>query len=943
MMPAGATNAPINYVGLNVGSSQWNMPIPIGWGRWRASTNAFAFYDFTAKPANGKGKGLGGKDQQQTYFANCILGLCEGPLNATAGITNIWASGSTTTVTTLADLGMVPFLGTETQAPWSLIVTKHPTLARAYAYTAYLGAPGLALGESATIPDNAFELQRYDMFVAAGSFVLINATGGWINPNTHEQSPSADCLMSDIVTDFLTNVQYGMGFTAADLGPIAQYATYLQAQGLFYSPWLVEQEKATEIIDRWAQLSNSWIYWSGTQLQFVPLGDSVVTGNGVTYTPVQDVADVVAFEDLIYDAASNGDDDSPIKVTRKDPADAHNRTCLNFCDRTLGYIDNPVQWKDDGSIRFGLRDDSTTEANEIKLPAVAATVVQLLGKRNAYLLNDYSFKVHARRGILWLPGSILELNEPNLGLVNFPVRVKTIDRDEKRELSVVCEWFPGNVGTYYPPLVTQQTAPATTPVTNIAPGNVNTPAIVEPNSAYTGGVPKIIIAASGGANAGTIAVFLSFDGLEYGQVGTITSPAKQGVLTAALAAYGGANPDTTHTLAVDCTESQTVPAPVTNADAAALRTLSLVAAQPTVSGGVSVIPTNGELLAFGAVAATGTYAANLTYLERAAYGATAGAHSIGDQFTLIDVSGADGSSIAYELPPQYIGQTIYLKFCAQNVFGQAQQDISTVVEYQYTTTGAGFGSGAGGVPAEPTGLAVGTPAAGMIPLAWNPNPATDNVTTYTLLRAPGAGASFSAAAAIWTGDATGYTDATVAAATSYTYFLVANNAAGSSVHTAGVNATTTAAARGGYSTSVTGAVAAPTSTSTYTMMGLGGSVTPNMTGVVQITLSGLLEDTGSGATTAAGTGIEFFVRYGTGTAPTNGAAAAGTNASIAFIWQLPGAAAATADVYQPFSCTGIITGLTPGTPYWIDVAARALGVANAIAIASSDICAVELH
>lgn len=792
----GQTNAPINYTGLNVGSSQWNLPVTIGWGRWRQSTNAIAVYDFTAFPADGKGKGLGGKDTQYTYSANVILGLCEGPLNASAGITNIWANGSTTTVSTLADLNMIPFLGTLSQAPWSLVVTKHPALARGYSLTAGLNAPGLKLGESATIPDNAFEVQRYDAFVAAGSFVLINATGGWINPNTHAASPSADVLITDCIKDLLTSTQYGLNFSSGDVGDATQLATYNRAQGIFFTPVLDTQQKCLDVLDRWAQLSNSFIYWSGTQINFVPLGDSVVTGNGVTYTPAQDVVADVPFSALIFDASSKDGQSSPIKVTRKNPADLHNRTGLNFRDRTLGYIDNPVQYKVDPTIRVsGLRDDSTVDGSDIKDPGVAAIIVQLLGKRNAFLENEYAFKVPNRVGILWLPGSIVTLNEPNIGLSHFPVRVLTIDCDEKRELGVTAEWFPGNVGTYYPPLVAVPTAPATTPVTNIAPGNVNTPAIIEPNSALTGDVPKILIAVSGGVNFGSCAVLLSFDNVEYGQVGVITSPAKQGVLTAALAAYGGANPDTTDTLSVDCTESLTIPnTAITNADATALRTLSLVVAQPTLSGGNLVVPTNGELLAFGDVTATATYAANLTYLERGAYGTSPGAHSIGDQFTVLDVSGFDGTTLAYPLPAQYIGKTIYIKLAAINPFGQSQQDPSTLTAFQYTPTGAGFGAGAAGVPLAPTGFTlVGSASPTSAVWAWNANAATDNVTSYQLWRASGTGASFGSAAMVWSGQTLGFTDTMLSPSTGYTDFLVAVSAVGSSTPTAGHNVTTTSA------------------------------------------------------------------------------------------------------------------------------------------------------
>ena len=788
--PQGPTNAPINYTGLNVGSAQWNAPVPIFWGMRRCSFNAIDFVNFTAKPVSGKGKGGGGKsDQQQTYSATVLLAMCEGVVDS---IQNIWTNGSTTTTTTLAAFNATFFNGAVDQAPWSYMTTKYPGRALAYSQTAYVGAIDLGLGESATIPDIAMECVRANGF----AYTYAQETGGWINPSSHAQAPALDCLMSDIAPDLLTSTQYGFDFTDDDFGPLTQFAAYQRAQGIFFSPLLVSQEKCTDILDRWAQLSNSWIYWSGTRLQFLPLGDSVVTGNGVTYTPIQDVAYNLTPDDFLM---PDGKDGGVVKPTRIDPADAQNRTALNFTDRTLGYIDNVVQFRDDGLVdQYGERDNSTIQADEICDPGVAATVVQLLGRRNAYIRNSYAFNTSYRR-ILCLPGTILTLTDPTIPLNNVRVRVKTVARNGKNKdgkgvLAFVCEEFPGTVGTYYPPASAPTITPPNTPVINIAPGNVNTPAVIEPDSAFTGGVPKIIIAASGGENWGGCTVSISFDGDEYSQIGTINGAAKQGVLTAALAAYAGANPDTTDTLSVNCAESLTLPTPVTEADATALRTLSLVAAQPTLSGDVYILPTNGELLAFGAVAATGTYAANLSYLERGAYGSSAGAHGIGDQFTLIDVSGTDGTSVAYELPAQYIGQILYLKLASFNVFGQAQQDLSSVAEYQYTPTGAGYGVGTAGAPLMPTGFGVvGSPGPNGAAFAWNANTPTDNVTSYTLWRAPGLGAAFSAATPVWSGQTLGDADASAANSTAYTYFLTANNVVGASPNTAGVNVTTSAA------------------------------------------------------------------------------------------------------------------------------------------------------
>ncbi len=853
------TNAPISYSGLNVGSSQMDMPVPIFWGTRRLSTNAIWFGDFTKKPANAKGKGGGAKSQQSyNYYANVILGLCEGVVDS---IQNVWAQGSTTTTTTLSALGLIFFSGTISQTPWSLVATKHPTQARAYSQLAYLGAPGLALGASATIPDNGFECVRTALFGSAPYSGYTPSSPGWINPATYAQATGYDCLPSDCIVDLLTSTQYGFNFTSGDIASVSLYAAYCQAQGILFSPLLNRQEKVTSILDRWAQLSNSWIYWDGTALRFLPLGDVAITANGATYTPATDVAYNLTLADFI---AETGSDSGPVTVTRKDPADCQNRTCLSITDRTLGYIDNPFEWKDDFlASRYGLRDTSSIQGDEICNPAVAKVMVQLLGKRNAYIRNEYAFKTSFRY-IRCLPGTVVTLTEPNIGLNAVRVRIKTISEDENGHLNFTAEEFPGTVGVYSGPSVnsyavgssptptasflpwtsapsnyaqyvgaaltmtsgtyagqtsvvlssttsgltlatalagapstgdTFTVAPfqvATTPNQYAAPGNVNTPAIVEPSSAFTGGVAKLIVAASGGANWGGCQVLVSFDGTDYSLIGEITAPARQGVLTANLATYGGANPDNVHTLAVDCSQSLGAPTTVSNADAQANRTLSLIAAQPTLTGGAYVVPTNGELLSFGAVSATGTYTANLTYLERGQFGSAVGAHSTGDQFTLLNVAGSDGTSISYALPAQYIGVPIYIKLCSFNVFGNSLQDPSTVLEYKYTPTGAGYGGGTAGVPVTPTGLSAAAANPGQAALSWNANAATDNVTAYLLYR--GTTSTFGSASLIWTGQTLGYTD-TPGAGTFY-YFLVAKNAAGSSTNTAGVSVSVTSSAAG---------------------------------------------------------------------------------------------------------------------------------------------------
>lgn len=114
--------------------------------------------------------------------------------------------------------------------------------------------------------------------------------------------------------------------------------------------------------------------------------------------------------------------------------------------------------------------------------------------------------------------------------------------------------------------------------------------------------------------------------------------------------------------------------------------------------------------------------------------------------------------------------------------------------------------------------------------------------------------------------------------------------------------------------------ASPTGTTSGTakMQGiglLGASITPTTSGKVLAIVSG----TGGNATTSDG-GI-INMRYGTGTAPSNGDATtgtllSGTNRELDF----PGASEVAS-----FAAQRVITGLTLGTAYWFDLDSAAVG------------------
>lgn len=312
------------------------------------------------------------------------------------------------------------------------------------------------------------------------------------------------------------------------------------------------------------------------------------------------------------------------------------------------------------------------------------------------------------------------------------------------------------------------------------PGLVNPPGIIEPAAAFTSGIPQLWVAASGGPNWGGCVVNIAFDSpsfVTYKDIGIITQPALQGVVTAGISYV--ADPDTTNTLGIDLTQSAgIIPTSASHADADALRTLFLLNDAFTTT-----VPTNGELLSYGTVSATALYTSNLTYLRRGQNGTQDRPHAIGAFFTRFDLSETDrgtNSVLVWNLPPQYVGVPFALKLQSFNNFGNALEDISTVTAYSYTPSGAGYGGGTGAVPTTPTGfvgLPLGPSGSGFNKLLWNANPLSDIVQYYTVKRRLSGVGSYTNIAQT---SSTVYYDNSAVTGTAYDYELTAHNSNGDS-------------------------------------------------------------------------------------------------------------------------------------------------------------------
>jgi len=831
------------YTMMNIQTSAQGLVIPICYGRSRIAPNLIWYGGFKSVAAKQGGKGGGGGKgaSSYTYYADVILGLCEGV------VTNVFQVYKGQSAQLLSQDNMILFEGGQGQAPWSHLTSAYPTQALSYSGTAYVAAAQLNLGSSPDLPDYAFE-------VAA---TLWNSISGLDDANP-----------ADIMYDYITNPYYGLSPNATwlDAASLQQYRSYCGAQGILFSPYFSEQEQVTNTFQRWSQMTNSFIFWSGNVLKFVPLGATALTGNGYTYTPQITPVYNLTYDDII--AESRGKE--PVTVSRVDPADGYNQVQLDIRDRNNAYNTTSIYWSDPASVnQYGQLQSNIIEATEICLQSVANIAASLLGQRSVYVRNTYTFKL-GYGFVLLEPGDIVTITEPNIGLNRFPVRIQSVQEGDDQILTIVAEEFPASIGIpaqlTYQPSVSNPTYDPNTP-----PGNVNPPAIFEPNAMLSGGPPQVWVGLSGGAYYGGSEVYISFDGVNYSGIGSQAPPINQGTLVNNIGS-SSSTLDTSSTLVVNMLGVGSLPTTATNADAAAGRTLLLV---------------DRELMAYGTVS-VGTIASqyDITYLERGLYGTAIAPHYAGsnpvtshdaptgstaltfssapsvgvgqflpgvpagiapgavitgvsgtvitmDQPTIADVPA--GSTVTalgalvsridesimfeYNLPAQYINSKLYFKFAAVNVFGNNIEALTLADEYTYTPAGVQY------TVYPPTGLTA-VPSASGATLSWTPNPASN--TTYYEVYVNTVNNFSTATAYVYTTAGTGQTLVGLTPGTTYYFWVVAGN----SVNVSSPSSSATCAA-GAAGSVMSGGSAASTITPGTGVMGTvsGGALTISATGI----------------------------------------------------------------------------------------------------------------
>lgn len=621
---------------MRIQQSAYGLCQPLVYGKNRIAANMFWYGDFTAtantttKKQGGKGGGVKTKNTTYTYSASFMLGLCE---NKIKDIGIIWRDKEQIVPKTeggiqlkaIDQLGFELFNG-DNNPVWGYLPSKHPDQALHYPFLGYVACANYDLGGSASLSNHNFEVI---------SDITFSETIQDANP-------------ADVIEDFITNPRYGAS-PSLQIADLSEFRSYCAAANLLISPALTEQREAFEIINEIVEAVNCAVVPSPDGLKIRSYGDSVVSGNGVTFVPDLEPVYHLTDDDFLGE-------DQPVRVRRSRDTDAYNHCQIEYVNRFNQYNTETVEAKDQANIEmFGLRTQDPVKYDFFCEPKIARHAVQLLLQRKLYVRNEYEFELGWKYCLLE-PMDIVTITDESLGLNRFPVRITRVEEDEDGVLSITAEELA--VGSRSAVEYDLQSSNGYQGG-NEEPGDVNAPNIFEPPLDLTSGKNQIWVAVSGGINWGGCNVWISLDNTTYEMVGTIYGSARYGTLVSAIDA------DDTEIQVQLNTPSQMFSG--TAGDAEVDATLCRV---------------GDEYINYIEATLNGSGLYTLSNVIRGRFD-DAGPHNAGESFIRID-----RAIFNYDYYENMIGKQIYLKFTSFNGLQQKEQTLDEVTAYSHTVTGS---------------------------------------------------------------------------------------------------------------------------------------------------------------------------------------------------------------------------------------------------------------
>lgn len=615
---------------FTVATAEYGAAVPEIIGTTRVSGNVIYYDDFTAhehRETQRTGKGGHSKSVSitYTYTVAVILGLCEGEIS---GLGRVWVGKDQYTYPNDA-IQMTLFRGQANQQPWAYVSGKHPDKALPYTGLAYM-AGVIDLGDSGSMPNYNFEVKGK---------LLSSGDGVDANP-----------------ADYIRYVLDKVGLSKVEIIGLDNYRSYCKHADLLISTPMdqTSAKTARDIINEIATLTNAYMFWSNDKFKIVCCDDRAYPSKNPEdpddkgWQPNRTITYDLTADDFIPQTGG-----ALVTYSRKDSSEIYNQFPVEFVNRDSGYEKETISYALTQDIAdYGLRQANTTSASYIYTKARAVKVAETLARKAQYERNKYTFKLDWAFCRLEV-GDLVTLTDESCGLNKQPAMIDSVTEGTDGLLTITA--ISRAKGDYSAASFDVHAVDRPYVDYNVAPPDTDTPIILQPPAELTTSGLEVWIGARGKSDGwGGCRVYVSDNKDYYRYAGQIATAARIGTLASAVTA------DAT-SIEIDA-----------NGD-------FLSGTQQDAERGNTLCWLGGECLSYQTATLLQNGHYELTGCIRGQYQTTATKHDAGVEFARLDTS-----LLRIPFLKEDIGKKVYLKLASYNIFGNNEQDLSNLDEYEYT-------------------------------------------------------------------------------------------------------------------------------------------------------------------------------------------------------------------------------------------------------------------
>lgn len=615
---------------FTVATAEYGAAVPEIIGTTRVSGNVIYYDDFTAhehRETQRTGKGGHSKSVSitYTYTVAVILGLCEGEIS---GLGRVWVGKDQYTYPNDA-IQMTLFRGQANQQPWAYVSGKHPDKALPYTGLAYM-AGVIDLGDSGSMPNYNFEVKGK---------LLSSGDGVDANP-----------------ADYIRYVLDKVGLSKVEIIGLDNYRSYCKHADLLISTPMdqTSAKTARDIINEIATLTNAYMFWSNDKFKIVCCDDRAYPSKNPEdpddkgWQPNRTITYDLTADDFIPQTGG-----ALVTYSRKDSSEIYNQFPIEFVNRDSGYEKETVSYALTQDIAdYGLRQANTTSASYIYTKARAVKVAETLARKAQYERNKYTFKLDWAFCRLEV-GDLVTLTDESCGLNKQPAMIDSVTEGTDGLITITA--ISRAKGDYSAASFDVHAVDRPYVDYNVAPPDTDTPIILQPPAELTTTGLEVWIGARGKSDGwGGCRVYVSDNKDYYRYAGQIATAARIGTLASAVTA------DAT-SIEIDA-----------NGD-------FLSGTQQDAERGNTLCWLGGECLSYQTATLLQNGHYELTGCIRGQYQTTATKHDAGVEFARLDTA-----LLRIPFLKEDIGKKVYLKLASYNIFGNNEQDLSNLDEYEYT-------------------------------------------------------------------------------------------------------------------------------------------------------------------------------------------------------------------------------------------------------------------